>query len=78
LKNIGQGGTNTSGFSAFVAGFSDGSGNFGDLGSYGNFWSSTNYNEQKARYMWVWKYAGTISLSQYDKVSGFSVRCLKD
>jgi uncharacterized protein (TIGR02145 family) len=86
LKAVGVGtgmgyGTNTSGFSALLAGlrlvFYDG--NFHYLGYYGNFWSSTEYNPYLAYYTYLNPDINSIYLNgTYDKVNGLSVRCVND
>ena len=85
LKAVGQGtgdgaGTNTSGFSALLAGarYSH-DGNFFSLGYYAIFYSSSEYDATIAFYMVLWHYLDiTIGLSSDYKDFGFSVRCVKD
>jgi len=84
LKAIGQGtgdgaGTNTSGFSALLAGYRDINGYFFDLSYLAYFWSSTEHNSTSADNMYLYYYGSNIYLSYYDvKELGFSVRCVKD
>jgi uncharacterized protein (TIGR02145 family) len=84
LKAIGQGagigaGTNTSGFSALLAGGRYLIGFFGSLGDYTNFWSSTGDRTIDAFLMGFDDRGSNIHYNiVVDKVSGFSVRCLKD
>ena len=84
LKAIGQGagggaGTNTSGFSALLAGRRSYDGYFYNLSYYAYFWSSTEYDSLYAYYMYLRYYGSLINLSYYYyKEGGFSVRCLKD
>ena len=79
LKAVGQGtGTNTSGFSALLAGYRSSSGSFGHLGSYASFWSSTVYNASNAYTLFLTSYDSTISFPYDGKDFGFSVRCLQD
>ncbi|MFH0989283.1 MAG: fibrobacter succinogenes major paralogous domain-containing protein [bacterium] len=85
LKEIGQGaGTNTSGFSALLAGHREPHGNFTVLGDYTGFWSSTerydvtHYDIKEAHYVYLWRSDNNINLSYITKEYGFSVRCLKD
>ena len=83
LKAIGQGtiagaGTNTSGFSALLAGDWGYYGNFHGLNSYAYFWSSTMYGSSYAYYMYLYYNGSNIYLDYYYKEDGFSVRCLKD
>jgi uncharacterized protein (TIGR02145 family) len=82
LKAIGQGtgsgaGTNTSGFSALLAGIP----NYpGTLGTNTTIWSSTddNNNVVYAIRLALNDLDGNIYLSYYQKAHGNSVRCLKD
>jgi uncharacterized protein (TIGR02145 family) len=80
LKEIGQyTGTNTSGFSALLAGYREPHGNFTVLGDYTGFWSSTeHYDVTNAYYMYLWGNDNGINLYYSTKEYGFSVRCLKD
>jgi len=86
LKAIGQGtgagaGTNTSGFSALLAGFRYWDGYFGNLGNYANFWSSTEYNTTNttgANGLGLNDLESGINLGGIDGGDGISVRCLKD
>ena len=82
LKAIGQGtgngtGTNTSGFSALLAGYRYYNSNFEALGNNTFFWSSTEFSTNYAYIM----YLGGSDINLYfynrDKGSGYSVRCLK-
>jgi uncharacterized protein (TIGR02145 family) len=83
LKAIGQGteggaGTNTSGFSALLAGYRNYDSHFYYLGSYTNFVSST---EVDGNYAFTLDLRGSdsgIRLYEDHKIFGFSVRCLKD
>jgi len=83
LKAIGQGsgdyaGTNTSGFSALLAGYrSNGSGSFYQLANTGYFWSSTE-NSSNAYYMRLFSYASSVGLGIVDKYYAYSIRCLKN
>jgi uncharacterized protein (TIGR02145 family) len=84
LKAIGQGtdagaGTNTSGFSALLAGFRNLTASFNDLGSNTFFWSSTEDNATSAFSMALYYINSNIYFNYYpDKEYGFSVRCVKD
>jgi len=70
--------TNESGFSGLPGSSRDADGTFFDLtGGSGNWWSSTEYI---ADYAWYYKLIhshGSVFRSDYFKVSGYSVRCLK-
>ncbi|MHB1686561.1 MAG: FISUMP domain-containing protein [Ignavibacteriaceae bacterium] len=82
LKDVNQGsgigtGTNTSGFSALLAGYGS-NGNFSSLGDNTSFWGSTQYDATTALGLYLTNYDGNIAFSYFNKVSGFSVRCLKN
>ena len=83
LKAIGQGtgsgaGTNTSGFSALLAGYRYDSGDFDDLSDGALFWSSTEDDSAGAYYMDLDDGNSDIYLGFNYKDDGFSVRCLQD
>lgn len=80
LKAVGQGeGTNTSGFSAMLAGFSMAGGGFSNFGSNAYFWTSTDGGAPSNAYDFVLDGDSTIPAFGFgNKGSGFSVRCLKD
>ena len=72
--------TDAYGFSALPAGdYYNGS--FGNVGSFADFWSATEYDSIDAYYWGLnANYANLYSgsYSKYDKFYGYSVRCLKD
>jgi len=83
LKAVGQGtgggaGTDFSSFSALLAGCRTYYGYFNSLGSYANFWSSTEYYATFPYYLYLNSVNSAIDLNHYDKNFGFSVRCLKN
>jgi uncharacterized protein (TIGR02145 family) len=84
LKAIGQGsgvgaGTNTSGFSALLAGYRYWGGFFYHLGYYAEFWSSAEIDYTRATSMYLNNDSSLIYLYyQGIKENGFSVRCIKD
>jgi uncharacterized protein (TIGR02145 family) len=88
LKAIGQGtgegaGTNTSGFSALLAGYRHYDafyhyGFFRSLGHEADFWSSSGNNGFDAAIMALSGNSDGIYLSPINYVEGFSVRCIKD
>lgn len=83
LKAIGQGtgggaGTNTSGFSELLVGFRFGNGGFGYFGDNTGFWSSMEIDASTAHGLYLDYNSSSIYLGSSDKVSGLSVRCLKD
>ena len=71
-------GTNTSGFSALLAGFRVNDGSFNSLGGNTYFWSSTQYNVPNAYIVFLWSDQNAISMTNDVKAYGFSIRCLKD
>ena len=79
LKAVGQDGTstNTSGFSALLAG-DGGYGYFYGLGVSTYFWSSAEYDATNAYNMYLIDYFSNINLYFDSKEIGFSVRCAKD
>jgi len=82
LKAIGQGsgsgaGTNTSGYSALLAGDRSINGYFYNL-DYGYFWSSTEFSASTAYFLYLYYSDSVIYLVVDSKDYGFSVRCLKD
>ncbi len=83
LKAIGGGtgsgaATNTSGFSASLAGY-EASDSFNYFGEFASFWSSTELNSfDKVNSMYLNDYDGEINLVNNVKSHGFSIRCVKD
>ena len=84
IKAIGQGsgdgaGTNTSGYSALLAGYWHNNGYFNSLNSYGLYWNSTDFNTSNAFSMTLLNTDSNLSYNlYYSKLGGFSVRCLMD
>jgi uncharacterized protein (TIGR02145 family) len=82
LKEIGQGsgagaGTNTSGFSALLAGKRDYSGGYSALGNFAVFWSSTDTSATVVNYLYLYYIYNPIYMNYHTKGDGISVRCLK-
>jgi uncharacterized protein (TIGR02145 family) len=72
-------GTNTSGFSALLAGNLDNAGIFYGLGFYANFWSSTEIDAEFAYGAALNYFDSSITTNFFPPKSfGFSVRCLED
>lgn len=72
-------GTDEFSFSALPAGVRDTSGKFRTAGWQVYFWSSTEYESDKAFCMNLYYYNGDgVMLGPYYKVTGYSVRCIKD
>lgn len=84
LKSTGQGlnggrGTNESGFSAlFVSGRFFYTQKFSEIGSVSCFWSSTEAHIFNGYVMYMSYYFNDAYLSNYNKLDGYSIRCLKD
>jgi uncharacterized protein (TIGR02145 family) len=72
------GATNSSGFAGLPGGYRDVTGAFSGVGIYGGWWSSTAFNAAIAWYRNLVYYAPDIFRDGINKVSGFSVRCIKD
>ncbi|MCK6649670.1 MAG: hypothetical protein L6Q66_08440 [Bacteroidia bacterium] len=83
MKAVGQGygsgaGTNTSGFSALLAGYRDYNGLTQNLHYYAYFMISTQYNNTFTHLLTINTFNSFIDLWEIDKKFGFSVRCVKD
>jgi uncharacterized protein (TIGR02145 family) len=84
LKAIGQGsgggaGTNTSGFSALLAGYRRDGGFFATLGNFGYFWGSTQADVSTVHSLYLYYNDANIFVGPNNSLtSGLSVRCLKD
>ncbi|MFH0734580.1 MAG: FISUMP domain-containing protein [bacterium] len=79
LKAIGQGtGTNTSGFTALLAGHRDNYGSYIYLDYATYFWSSTESDAPRAYYLHLTTENSYIYLLPNYKETGCSVRCCKD
>ena len=72
------GATNETGFTALPGGDRNGYGGFNDVGSYGSWWSSTEYSTDDALSRRL-DYDGSnlFNDGSYEKI-GFSVRCVRD
>lgn len=82
LKAVGQGpgygaGTDSSGFSALLAGRRNDVGSFNSLGNFNHFWSS-EYSTASVYALSLGFANYSINLYYYSKDYGLSVRCLKD
>jgi len=71
-------GTDAVGFTALPGGYSDSGGTFYKLGEAYFWWSSTNFGNTFAWSRYLYGYSDEVSRQNYNKDSGFSVRCLKD
>jgi len=75
------GATNETGFTALPGGYRGVFGAFSFIGSYGYWWSSTDYTEFNTGDVWYrhMNYNNSnATRGYYDKAYGFSVRCLKN
>ncbi len=71
-------GTNESGFAADPGGIRNGDGSFDFLGGLGYWWSATENETGTAWSFCLISLDSTVDRSYYFKVSGMSVRCLRD
>lgn len=72
-------GTNTSGFSALLAGYRSSSSNFADLGNHSYTWSSMETDATTAYYFWLNFNSSIASFGgSTHKIFGLSLRCIKD
>ncbi len=70
---------NGTGFTAIPGGYRDGGdGYFYNIGKYGDWWSSTEYNEGYAYYRYLSYYHKGLYRDINDKGNGFSVRLVRD
>ena len=72
------GGTNSSGFTALPGGIRYNSGRFDYIGKIGYWWSSTHFNGNDAWFFYIPNEFIYASKNYDFKMSGISVRCLKD
>jgi len=72
--------TNISGFTALPGGLRGDKGVFGYMGYLGAWWSSdpSVYYQEEASFWTLTYNSGSLIYGTWPKVSGFSVRCLKD
>ncbi|MDP3150773.1 MAG: FISUMP domain-containing protein [Ignavibacteria bacterium] len=71
-------GTNTSGFSALLAGGRADNGGFGTLGYSTNFWGYAEPDGLLAYNMYLWGDGSDLYMLESYKIYGYSIRCLKD
>ena len=72
------GATNESGFSARPAGCRDWTGHWTNVRLYAYFWSATETDSDRAKYLSVDYYYPAAVIDSYQKRAGFSIRCVKD
>jgi uncharacterized protein (TIGR02145 family) len=68
----------TSGFGSIPSGNRLSNGTFGNLGRNGFFWSSSQFDANFANIIILYNFGTYIGNFATEKVSGFSVRCIKD
>lgn len=71
--------TNTTGFTALPGGNLGNGGFFSEMGSYGYWWSATDFDATLAISRYLYYFNGSMNNGYlHEKKSGFSVRCVKD
>ena len=83
LKAVGEGsgsgtGTNSTGFSVKLGGYRGYHGNYYYIGYDSYFWTSSEGTPPFASSMYVYSTGNYIFFHDFDKVYGFSVRCIRD
>jgi uncharacterized protein (TIGR02145 family) len=73
LKDVGS-----SGFSALFGGWRYSDGGFNNVGSFGSWWSSSEYGTFNAWYLYMYSSSQDAYVDSYYETYGFSVRCLQD
>ncbi|MFZ1683679.1 MAG: FISUMP domain-containing protein [Candidatus Zixiibacteriota bacterium] len=76
IPNLGA--SNSSGFTALPEGTRYAGGNFGNIGYDANYWTSTEFDEEKSWGRGLSNYSAAIYLYYDVKVMGMAVRCVKD
>jgi len=76
-KTYSGNGTNSSGFTGLPGGYRSSSGYFYNVGDNGYWWSASEYYGSDAWYRLLNNYNSTLSF-YYNKLYGFSVRCVRD
>ena len=71
-------GTNECAFFALPSGYRPNNDSFANIGMYGIWWSSTDFTIDSAMGHQVYYGDGRLDRSDYQKVHGLSVRCIKD
>jgi len=77
-KSPNEGATNSSGFTALPGGSRNYHGTFYDIGDHAYFWSSTEYGRDYAWLRHLYYNLSGAYRDDYDKLDGFSVRCVRD
>jgi uncharacterized protein (TIGR02145 family) len=71
-------GTNESGFSGYPGGSLGDNGKYDSFGTYGNWWSTAEFNPYTAMFFSLDNTTGNAVMDHFAFGMGFSVRCLKD
>jgi uncharacterized protein (TIGR02145 family) len=77
-KSPNIGATNESGFTALPGGYRYGSGTFYDIGSTGNWWSSTEVSTDNAWCYTMYNFLRSVYKHYGKKTNDLSVRCVRD
>ena len=78
LSTLTSSGTNSSGFTALLAGYRHTDGTFNNRGTNGLWWSSSEASATNAHFRFLFSSQVGVYRSSFNKALGFSVRCLKD
>ena len=70
-------GSNSSGFTALPGGVRYTNESY-DLGSFGIWWTATEFSDEKAWFRDLWDIHDDVFRSTYQKEGGFSIRCVKN
>jgi uncharacterized protein (TIGR02145 family) len=70
--------TNTTGFTALPGGYRFFNGSYNNMGYSGNWWSSTEYANNTARFFYLVYNKGNTGRNFVDKLYGLSIRCIKN
>jgi len=71
-------GTNETGFTAVGAGTRNFFGSYDGLGRFGCYWSSNEVDDKRANYWNLDDSHAGLTITIFDKATGYSVRCIKD
>jgi uncharacterized protein (TIGR02145 family) len=78
LSTLTANGTNSSGFTALLAGYRLTNGPFNSRGALGLWWSSSEPSAAYAHRRYLASSQAGVHRHSHNKANGFSVRCLKD
>ena len=77
-KTPNTGSVNSTGFTALPAGIRYFEGTFNSVTMFTSFWSSTEWDNDKAWYMSLYYSDAAVVIHNTSKKDGFSIRCIKD